>query len=234
MINSAIKTCFSHCEPENFWANEIIKPFIETLELRLSLSLSEKIAHSNKLKITNQNIIEFSQSSFQAVKLILLNPPFISGVQSSKEKNEFIERIKEETGIKSVFSKGQIGLEALFLEFMIGVIKPGTFFAVILPTNFLSRLSQEMAEVRKFLIEKFGLLAIVTYPEEGLFEQAKKKTFIAIGKKGNVTSYIDWSTINYPLETIDFNDIEKHWTSEKIPISSLKSSLNNGWASPKR
>ena len=129
LINSAIEKCFSHCAPENFWANEIIKPFIETLELRLSLSLSEKITRSNKLKITNQNIIEFSQSSFQAVKLILLNPPFISGVQSSREKNKFIERIKEETGIKSVFSKGQIGLEALFLEFIIGVIKPGTFFA---------------------------------------------------------------------------------------------------------
>ena len=105
LINSAIKTCFSHCEPENFWANEIIKPFIETLELRLSLSLSEKIAHSNKLKITNQNIIEFSQSSFQAVKLILLNPPFISGVQSSKE-NEFIERIKEKPVLSLYFQKG--------------------------------------------------------------------------------------------------------------------------------
>ena len=218
LLTAAVNTCFTEALPKNLWANEIEYRFSEALSLRLGLCFAESISPENSPKITLLDITDLSAEDFSHAKVILLNPPYLSGIRSKNQRTKISEAIKNLTKKPSITNTGQIGVEGPFLELVSVLVPNESVIAAIMPFSLLTRKSKEMAAFRKYLLESFGLTMIATYPRAGLFEDVVKKTCILVGKKGSVSNDIQWLNINVPIERVDILRL----------IESTKSNLNNG------
>ena len=218
LLTAAVNTCFTEVSPNNLWANEIECRFSEALSLRLGLCFAENISPENSPKITLLDIADLSAEDFSRAKVILLNPPYLSGVRSKDQKTKISEAIRNLTKKPSTTNTGQIGVEGPFLELVSALAPNESVIAAIMPFSLLTRKSNEIATFRKYLLESFGLVMIATYPRAGLFEDVVKKTCILVGKKGSISNHIKWLDINVPIERVDVLRL----------IESTKSNPNNG------
>ena len=217
LLTAAVNTCFTEALPNNLWANEIECRFSEALSLRLGLCFAENISPENSPKITLLNLADLSAEDFSHAKVILLNPPYLSGIRSKNQKTKISEAIRNLTKKPSATNTGQIGLEGPFLELVSALAPNESVIAAIMPFSLLTRKSNEIVNFRKYLLESFGLAMIATYPRAGLFEDVVKKTCILVGKKGSTSNHIQWLNINVPIERVDV-----------LRLISTKSNPNNG------
>ena len=204
---TSLEPGFSQIVPTQIWANEIKERFKQPLSLRLGMSFINSISKDNIPKVTISNIAEIDKVICQQVRLVLMNPPYISGIDSVNKREVLADRIKELSGKKSKTNNGQIGLEVVFLELVTNLVETETVLACILPIQHLTRLSKEVANFRSFLVDDFGLSHIVTYPMEGLFSDVMKETVIIVGSKGNSVSKIKLVTIESPVSNIDLHQL---------------------------
>ncbi|MBE0469952.1 MAG: BpuSI family type II restriction endonuclease [Methyloprofundus sp.] len=233
-------TAFPSINPTQVWANEIQHQFAEPLSLRLGLAFASVINPSNSPKISISGIEEVDKNEFDKVKLVVMNPPFLSGIQSSNIKDKFIDRIKTLSGSCSKLNEGQIALEALFLELVTNLVSTGTVMVTVFPLQHLYRLSSEVVKLRKFLISEFGLSHIVLYPSKGIFESVTKQTVILVGEKGNKNSEIFLVEVQKKVSDIDFSQLLIGLTSKsttpahgvelsKISQKKLLGLAEDGW-----
>ncbi|MFV5591730.1 BpuSI family type II restriction endonuclease [Acinetobacter variabilis] len=191
---------FTEITPKQIKAIEKEPLFSEALSLRLGLAFGTNISPSNAPSVIIKGIEEIDKFYFDDVKVLIMNPPFISGVQSKEIKDIFSKRIKELSGQKPKLDLGQAALEILFLELICNLVPDGTVISVIFPSNHLFRISNEMTAFRNYLLDHFGLNYIVTYPRNGLFSNVVKGTVILSGIKGkkvdNVNLIEVWESVN--------------------------------------
>jgi hypothetical protein len=196
-------------KPSQVWANDKERLFEEILSLRLGLLFPTLLSRDNSPTITTNCISELKKGQFKNVKIIVMNPPFISsarGVDVNKEKRAFSKCIKDITGQDSSLNIGQIGLEGPFLELVTTLAEKGTLVAVIIPKRYLTAQGDEAIAIRKFLIGPFGLKILATYPRTGLFEEVIKGTMIAVGVKGEVANSIRGISSDVSIEHIDLQE----------------------------
>lgn len=204
---TSLEPGFVQVAPTQIWANEVKERFKQPLSLRLGMSFINSISKNNIPKVTINNITEIEKADCQRVRLVLINPPYISGIESVSKREKFAERINFLSSKKSKTNKGQIGLEAVFLELVVNLVETDTVVACILPFQHLTRLSKEIASFRTFLVDDFGLSHIVTYPMEGLFSGVMKETVIIVGSKGNSENNIKLVSIESPVSNIDLHQL---------------------------
>lgn len=198
---------FPSIQPCQLWANEIEKQFSESLSLRLGLAFSQIISNKNSSKITISPIESFSREDFRKVALVVMNPPFVSGVQSNMRKKPFIEKIQELTGNQSLLNHGQVALEILFLELMWTLVRDGVSIVSVFPAQHLYRTSKEAQAFRDFLINKFSLSYIVLYPSKGLFSNVIKQTVLIIGCKNVAHDHVKVVEIQRQISDIDLSEL---------------------------
>lgn len=198
---------FRNITTNQVWANERNLKFSEILSLRIGLRLAHQLSHTVQPVITQKDIVELVKSDLQNVKIILMNPPFIAGISSVRERNDLSYRIKEISGHDSQLNKGQIGLEAVFLELIWHLVPDGTVIASVLPHRSLNGLSSEVINFRNFLCNEFGLSHIAAYPRRGLFEDVIKHTIVAVGVKNAKIPNVKWLNLQLPLENINYSDL---------------------------
>ncbi|HFI1906128.1 TPA: BpuSI family type II restriction endonuclease [Enterobacter roggenkampii] len=231
---------FPSIQPYQLWANEIEKQFSESLSLRLGLAFSQIISNKNSSKITISPIESFSREDFSKIALVVMNPPFVSGVQSSIRKIPFIKKIEELTGNNSLLNHGQVALEILFLELMWSLVKDDVSIVTVFPAQHLYRISKEAQAFRDFLINKFSLSYIVLYPSKGLFSNVIKQTVLLIGRKNIAHDHVKVVEIQRQVSDIDLNELmtglemnsEDHMPGihiHKIPKENLLDSNETGW-----
>lgn len=206
LLTAARDAAFPNTTPRQWWANEILGQFAESLSLRLGLAHANTLKSSDAPHITIGDAADLDSENFQAVRVVLMNPPFLSGIQAAEEKAQIARAIHRVSGKASIVNNGQIGLEALFLELILHLVPDGCVIAAIMPYQSLRRKSGEMIAFRRFLLQEFGLTHIVTYPREGLFEQVIKRTVILVGKKGSEGS-VKWIDARLPLERLDLRKL---------------------------
>ena len=182
---TSIEPSFKHILPNQIWANEIKERFKQPLTLRLGMYFINSISPVKKPEVTINNIVDISQSKCEGVRIVLMNPPYLSGIESVEKKNVLAAKIKKITGDQSTLNEGQIALETIFLELVYNQVPDDCVIACILPIQHLTRKSNEVNKFRKFLIKEFGLTHIVKYPMEGLFTEVIKETVILVGKKNS-------------------------------------------------
>lgn len=217
----AASQIFTGLKSSQYWANEVNPLFAESLSLRLGLNHAASISPTEHPKVSIGNVANLSKDDFEKVMVLLLNPPFISGVKDTELKNKIANRIKAISGKNSITNNGQIGLEAVFLELVWHLIPDGTVITAIMPHSYTSRLSAEVVAFRRFLINQLKLTHIVTYPRNGLFEKVSKQTVIFAGiKDTNPERNIKIIDIQVPLTNIDY--------------TLLSSGLKSGSLSPTR
>ncbi|ENW08242.1 BpuSI family type II restriction endonuclease [Acinetobacter beijerinckii] len=241
---------FKNISPRQIKAIEKEPLFSEALSLRLGLAFGTSISPLKAPKVTITGIENIEKAHFDDVRVVVMNPPYISGVQSKAIKKVFSNRIYDISGEKSVLDIGQAALEILFLELICYLVPDGTVISVIYPSNHLYRVSNEMTAFRNYLLDHFGLSYIVTYPRNGLFSNVVKGTVILSGIKGRKVDKVNlieiWNSVN-DIKLIDlyntlFSTQAQHGGNvglsnlnldgvilKEISASDLKSKSNAGW-----
>ncbi|WP_321158347.1 Eco57I restriction-modification methylase domain-containing protein, partial [Providencia stuartii] len=153
LLTALYQTSFTNISPKQIKAIEKEPLFSESLSLRLGLVFGTNISKSNSPSIIIQGIEDVDKSFFDNVKIVVMNPPFISGVQSKKIKKTFSNRIHKISGEKSKLNIGQVALEILFLELVCNLVPDGTVISLIYPSNHLYRASKEMSAFRNYLLD---------------------------------------------------------------------------------
>ncbi|QHH93033.1 N-6 DNA methylase [Acinetobacter gyllenbergii] len=191
---------FKNISPRQIKAIEKEPLFSEALSLRLGLVFGTSISPLKSPKVTITGLEKIEKAHFDDVRVVVMNPPYISGVQSKAIKKVFSDRIYEISGEKSVLDIGQAALEILFLELICHLVPDGTVISVIYPSNHLYRVSKEMTAFRNYLLDHLGLSYIVTYPRNGLFSNVVKGTVILSGIKGRKVDKVNlievWNSVN--------------------------------------
>jgi len=113
--------------------------------------------------------------------LILTNPPYVmSG--SSNLKDE----ISKDIDLKRYFSISAMGIEGLFMEWIIRALKPGGKAFVVVPDGIMNRSNDK--RLRDFILEECFIDAVISLPLNTFFTTNKKTYIMALTKKVPNTS----------------------------------------------
>lgn len=107
-----------------------------------------------------------------AYDLILTNPPYV--VNGSGD-------IKAMANATGHYKCNGLGLEALFMEWIIKALKEGGTALVVIPDGILSNFANK--ELREFILEKCIIEGIISLPINTFFGTPKKTYILAIKKK---------------------------------------------------
>lgn len=108
--------------------------------------------------------------------LILTNPPYVmSG--SSNLKDE----IAKQDDLKRYFSISAMGIEGLFMEWIIRALKPGGRAFIVVPDGIMNRSNDK--RLRDFILDECDIDAVISLPINTFFTTNKKTYILAITKK---------------------------------------------------
>jgi hypothetical protein len=216
LISSAIRVF--NTTPNQVKANDKNPKLIELLSLRLGLNFPQSISSANSSLISSQDIVDLDKLYFHNISVIVLNPPFMAGINCVDRKGGLYRKVQLLKGEKAVTNIGQMNYEGAFLETICAFCEKGTTIACILPKTHLTARGREALALRKFLLTEFGLRIIFSYPETGLFENVTKGTCIVVGKVAVPTGVVKILSSSEEVSDIDLNKLE----------SSLNADLQTG------
>ena len=108
--------------------------------------------------------------------LILTNPPYVmSG--SSNLKDE----IAKDEALKNYYKISAMGIEGLFMEWIVRALKPGGKAFVVVPDGIMNRSNDK--KLRNFILEKCCIDAVISLPLNTFFTTNKKTYILALTKK---------------------------------------------------
>lgn len=231
---SAFINRYSNFPSKNIWLNDRFKQFQDILTIRFGLKYSNDITPSESPKITSNDLVVLKPEDFQNVDVVLMNPPYLSGVSNLSAKIPFVNKIVEYTNHQAITNIGQMPLEGPFLELLLAQIKNGTKIGVVYPESHLFAKGREAVAIRKLLLEKFGLKKIFTYPREGIFSDVTKGTVVLVGEKGQNFDNVKILSSYVSLDELDFLDMERNEnpygiTTGLVPKKVLENNLDTGW-----
>lgn len=207
LISSAIPVY--NLAPNQIIANDWNRQLLELLSLRLGLNFASSISKKTAPHITCQDLSSLAPSYFKNVKVVLVNPPFVAGINCVERKQFFYEAIRNITGGNAITNNGQMPLEAVFLELLIELLPVGTTIACVFPKTHLTARGNESVIVRMLLLANFGLKKIFVYPGENIFENVLKDTCVLIGTTKQPHNHIDILTSLVNIPDIDANAFQE-------------------------
>ena len=230
--------------PTQILANDWNTKLLELLSLRLGLNYARTIAINNSPAIHNKNVAELDRDFFENVKIILMNPPFVAGINCVGRKQEFYRKIKRLTGRDAITDNGQMPLEAVFLELITLLVDPGTTIACVFPKTHLIARGNEAGIIRNLILNNLGLKLVFTYPGNDIFDNVTKDTCVLLGKAMHgsdivevVSSYekipnLDTHRFSQSLSqdfTDEFSSLMPGVVARKIPLEVLRNTNADGW-----
>ena len=119
--------------------------------------------------------LEFPQ--VDAFDLIMTNIPFV--VRGTKLVKE---RIAESEVLEDHYNKSGMGIESLFIRYIIDSLKPGSSAFVIVPTGILTRTE---ISLRQYLRDNCEIDGIIALPKRSFYNTPNATYILAITKKTN-------------------------------------------------
>ena len=230
--------------PKQILVNDYNPKLLELLSLRLGLNYAMTISRNNSPVIFNKNVVNLDRDFFANVKVIVMNPPFVAGINCVERKQEFYRRIRELAGRDTGTNIGQMPLEAAFLELITYLVRPGTTIACIFPKTHLMARGIEAKIIRSLILNNLGLRVVFTYPGDEIFNDVTKDTCILVGKAMQPVDFVDVvagyekipdldihrfeQSLNYNLNE-SFQPIMPGVVAKKIPVNELCAEIENGW-----
>lgn len=108
--------------------------------------------------------------------LILTNPPYVmSGSSNLKEE------IAKDDALKTHYSINAMGIEGLFMEWIVRALKPGGKAFVVVPDGIMNRSSDQ--KLRDFILEQCNIDAVISLPLNTFFTTNKKTYILALTRK---------------------------------------------------
>jgi len=166
---------------------------------------------------TNSILGTLSEPVEDEYDLILTNPPYVTS-GSGNLKDE----IKKDGDLINYYKINAMGVEGLFMEWIIRALKPGGKAFIVVPDGILNR--QNDKNLRKFILDECYIDGLISLPLNTFFTTNKKTYILAITKKINkkdiqknpvftyLVSEIGESRDIYRFD-IDQNDLQEAVTS---------------------
>lgn len=108
--------------------------------------------------------------------LILTNPPYVmSGSSNLKEE------IAKQQELKDYFAVSAMGIEGLFMEWIVRALKPGGKAFIVVPDGIMNRSNDK--KLRDFILEQCYVDAVISLPLNTFFTTNKKTYIMALTKK---------------------------------------------------
>lgn len=230
--------------PTQIIANDSNPWLLELLSLRLGLNYARTVSTGNSPAVYNRNLTELEPSFFEKVKVVVLNPPFVAGINCIERKRDFYRKIKTLRQKDADTRSGLMPLEAIFLELLTLLVNPGTTIACVFPKTHLLARGMEAKVIRRMLLDDLGLETIFTYPGDEIFDEVTKGTCVLIGKAMQksdritmISSYekipdIDISRFSSALGAIGGDDrlpIMPGVSAKMVGADVLLASIEDGW-----
>ena len=242
LITTAVETF--NLSPNQILVNDWNSKLLELLSLRLGLNFAKQITKDNSPKIHNKNISQLNSNFFENVKVVVMNPPFLAGINCVERKESLYQKLNQITNNNFKSNLGQMPLEGVFLELITRLVKPGTTIACVFPKTHLMARGQEAKTIRSLIVNNLGLHTIFTYPGNEIFDNVTKDTFVMVGKAMQpsneikiISSYdkiVDIDTLRFSqsLEvelTNMFSPLMPGVVARKIAKTELEESVASGW-----
>lgn len=110
--------------------------------------------------------------------LILTNPPYVTSGSSNLK-----EEIGKDSELKKYYKINAIGVEGLFMEWIIRALKPNGKAFIVIPDGIFNR--QNDKNLREFIKQECFIDGIISLPLNTFFTTNKKTYILCITKKNN-------------------------------------------------
>ncbi len=127
---------------------------------------------------TNSILGTLSEPTENEYDLILTNPPYVTSGSSNLK-----EEILKNTVLKNYYKISGMGIEGLFMEWIIKALKPNGKAFIIIPDGIFNR--QNDRNLRQFILDNCFIDAIISLPLKTFFTTPKKTYILAVTKKNN-------------------------------------------------
>ena len=175
-----------------------------------------KLFNDTFLLKTNSILGTLSNPVNEEYDLMLTNPPYVTSGSSNLK-----EEIRK-SGLENHYSINAMGVEGLFMEWIIRALKPNGKAFIVIPDGILNR--QHDKKLRKFILNECYIDAIISLPPKTFFTTIKKTYILAITKKNNKTNNQKTPVFTYLVneigETLDIYrfDIEKNHLDDAVNL----------------
>lgn len=161
--------------------------------------------------------------------LILTNPPYVTSGSSNLK-----EEIKKDGDLVNYYRINAMGVEGLFVEWIVRALRPGGKAFVVIPDGMLNR--QNDKNLRQFILDECYIDGIISLPLNTFFTTSKKTYILCITKKINkkdiqkdpVFTYLV-SEIGESRDIYRFN-IEQNDLQEAVALFSFFKGNKEGFA----
>ena len=150
--------------------------------------LNQLMADMFLLLNSNEHLGSLEHPIKSSVDVILTNPPYVTqGSKIYKDEISVVEGLRNGLDLRDYYDRAGLGLEALFLRYISGALKPGQKPAgrayVIVPQGLLTRTEPTTKEK---ILSECNLLASISLPRKTFFN-TPQKTFILVLEKRHTT-----------------------------------------------
>jgi len=169
---------------------------------------------------TNSILGTLAEPVKEEYDLILTNPPYVTSGSSNLK-----EEIKKDGELESYYKVNAMGVEGLFMEWIVRALKPGGKAFVVVPDGIFNR--QNDVKLRKFFLDECFIDAIISLPLNTFFTTNKKTYILSLTKKINKkveqTSPVFTYLVSEIGETRDVYrfDIEQNDLQEAVTLFSF-------------
>ncbi len=125
---------------------------------------------------TNSILGTLSEPIKDEYDLILTNPPYVTSGSSNLK-----EEIEKDGKLKTHYKINGMGVEGLFMEWIIRALKPNGKAFVVVPDGLFNRKND--ARLRQFIKDECLIDAIISLPLNTFFSTSKKTYILALTKK---------------------------------------------------
>jgi len=144
--------------------------------------------------------------------LIMTNPPYVTSGSSN-----YKEAIKKDSRLSKFYKINAMGVESLFLEWIIRSLKPSRKAFVILPDGILNRSHETI--IRQFILDECILDGIISLPINAFYTTPKKTYILCITKKSEKNELERKKTKQTePIFTYLVSDIGETLDVKRFPI----------------
>jgi type I restriction-modification system DNA methylase subunit len=144
-------------------------------------ALNEAMADTFVLMNANETLGSLENPPRNAVDVVLSNPPYVTQ-GSAIYRKELAEIKGERNGIvpKDYYDGWGLGVEALFMRYISGALKPGGRAFVIVPLGMLNRTEPKPKER---LLAECNILASIQLPRNTFFNTSQPTSILVIEKR---------------------------------------------------
>lgn len=125
---------------------------------------------------TNSILGTLSEPVEAVYDLILTNPPYVTSGSSNLK-----EEIKKDGELVNHYKINALGVEGLFMEWIVRALKPGGRAYVVIPDGILNRQHDNL--LRRFILDECFIDAVISLPVNTFFTTNKKTYILSVTKK---------------------------------------------------